>query len=250
MTGSSSSAPGGVTYKNVDARYFENRQLARHAGLFTLWMLGVGAVIAGEYSGWNLGLAQGGFGGMLFATLIIGFMYVCLCCSIAEMSAALPHTGGAYSFSRTAMGPWGGYSTGLAENIEFVLAPAANMFFMSSYLAAMVGTPTETLPLWWIAGYAVMLILSIRGLELSMRVVVVVTVAAIAILIFFFISAIPQLDFARYALNIGIGPDGKAVELPEGDGPWLPFGINGVFLALPFAVYMFLAIEQLPLTAE
>lgn len=241
---------GGTAYVDVDGTYFERRKLQRHAGLFTLWMLGVGAVIAGEYSGWNLGLAQGGFGGLLIATLIIGFMYICLCCCIGEMSSALPHTGGAYSFTRTTMGPWGGYTTGLAENIEFVIAPAGNIFFMSAYLAAIFGTPVEWQPIWWIAGYAVMLALSFRGLELSMRVVVVVTVAAIAILIFFCAAAIPHLDFARYALNIGIGPDGAAVELPEGNGPWLPFGMTGVFLALPFAVYMFLAIEQLPLTAE
>ena len=35
-----------------------------------LWALGVGAVISGHYSGWNLGLA-GGFGGMLVALLAI-----------------------------------------------------------------------------------------------------------------------------------------------------------------------------------
>ena len=43
---------------------------------------------------------------------------------IAEMSPALPHTGGAYSFARSAMGPWGGFLTGLAENMEYVITPA------------------------------------------------------------------------------------------------------------------------------
>ena len=57
-------------------------------------------------------------------------------------------------------------------------------------------------------------------------------------------------QFGRYALNIGVGPDGAAVELPQGDGPWLPFGLKGAFMALPFAVWLFLAIEQLPLAAE
>ncbi len=166
------------------------------------------------------------------------------------MSAALPHTGGAYSFSRTALGPWGGFTTGLAENIEFVLAPAANMFFMSSYLAAIFNTPTEALPLWWIGGYAVMLALSLRGLEMSMRVVVYVTVAAIAVLLFYFVVAIPHVDFARNALNVATDPAGSVLHLPEGNGPWLPFGITGIMLSLPFGVYMFLAVEQLPLTAE
>ena len=40
------------------------------------------------------------------------------------------------------------------------------------------------------------------------------------------------------------------MELPGGSGPWLPLGIGGAFAALPFAVWLFLAIEQLPLAAE
>ena len=40
------------------------------------------------------------------------------------------------------------------------------------------------------------------------------------------------------------------MELPEGNGPFLPFGGYGVLAALPFAVWLYLAIEQIPLAAE
>ena len=53
--------------------------------------------------GWNFGLAAGGFGGLFIATLVVVVMYAGLCYSIAEMSPALPHTGGAYSFARSSM---------------------------------------------------------------------------------------------------------------------------------------------------
>ncbi|WP_268878408.1 amino acid permease [Brucella tritici] len=95
-----------------------------------------------------------------------------------------------------------------------------------------------------------MLALSLRGLEMSMRVVVYVTVAAIAVLLFYFVVAIPHVDFTRNALNIATDPAGSVLHLPEGNGPGLPFGITGIMLSLPFGVYMFLAVEQLPLTAE
>jgi hypothetical protein len=39
-------------------------------------------------------------------------------------------------------------------------------------------------------------------------------------------------------------------ELPEGHGAFLPFGIYGILASMPFAVWLFLAIEQLPLAAE
>ena len=117
-------AVGSVTYRDAEHGYFERRKLRRHAAFWSLWALGVGAVISGDFYGWNLGLDAGGFGGLLIAGIVITVMYYGLCYSIAEMSPALPHTGGAYSFSRSAMGPWGGFITGLAENMEYVITPA------------------------------------------------------------------------------------------------------------------------------
>src|ERR1700722_11016413 len=104
------------------------RGLRRYAGAWHLWAMGVGAVISGDFFGWNYGLAAGGFGGMMLAVLVMTVMYLGLCFSIAEMSAALPHAGGAYSFTRTAMGPMGGYITGLAENMEYILHRARDLY--------------------------------------------------------------------------------------------------------------------------
>ena len=55
------------------------------------------------------------------------------------------------------------------------------------------------------------------------------------------LRAIPHLDFARWALDIPPKP---------GATRWLPGGWNGVLVALPFALWFYLAIEQLPLAAE
>ena len=130
----------GVTYQRADDSYFEERGLRRFAGVWSLWALGVGAVISGDFFGWNFGLLSGGFGGLLTATLIVAVMYIGLCFSIAELSPALPHTGGAYSFGRMAFGPWGGFLTGLAESIEYVLTPAVIVVGIGGY----VGTILET----------------------------------------------------------------------------------------------------------
>jgi ethanolamine permease len=240
---------GGVSYKQVGAEYFQKRGLKRYAKVWSLWALGVGAVISGHYSGWNFGLANG-WGSMLVALFIIAAMYWGLVFSLAEMSPALPHTGAAYSFARSAMGPWGGMFTGLAESIEYILTPAVIVFFIGSYLGSIFGTGAEMQPLWWAGAYVVFLVLNLLGVELSFRVSVLVTVAALLILAVFWISAIPAVDFDRWALNVGAGADGSKVELPEGGGSWFPFGWHGVLASLPFAVWLFLAIEQLPLAAE
>jgi ethanolamine permease len=239
----------GVRYEDVGDDYFQNRKLRRYAGVFSLWALGVGAVISGHFSGWNFGLAFG-WGSMFAATIVITIMYLGLTYSLAEMSPALPHTGGAYSFARSSMGPWGGFVTGVAENIEYVLTPAVVVYFIGTYLGAIMETAPSVQPLYWLLGYAVFVGANLFGVELSFRVTVFVTLLALGCLAFFYVAALPEMDFTRSAMNVGVGPNGELVELAAGGGPWFPDGVHGVLAALPFAVWLYLAIEQLPLAAE
>ncbi len=244
-------ASGGVAYRRADADYFAKRGLQRYAGVWSLWALGVGAVISGHFSGWNFGFGTGGWGGMLVAGIIIAVMYVGLVFCIAEMSPALPHTGAAYSFARTSMGPWGGFITGLFENVEYVITPAVVVTFIAAYFGSIIGLDSMYAPILWVAFYAIFLALNVFGVALSFRVTMIVTLISLAVLVIFWISAIPNMDFNRWALNIGVDPaTGTTVELPEGGGPFMPLGWYGVLAALPFAVWLFLAIEQLPLAAE
>lgn len=122
--------------------------------------------------------------------------------------------------------------------------------FITAYVNSILGLDPAYSPFVWIAFYLIFLALNVFGLELSFKVTLVITLISLAVLVFFWISAIPNIDFSRFALNIGVGPDGKAVELPEGGGSFFPFGFSGVLATLPFAVWLFLAIEQLPLAAE
>ena len=176
----------------------------------SLWALGVGAVISGDFFGWNFGLAAGGFGGLLIATLVITALYAGLCFSVAEMAAALPHTGGAYSFARSSMGPWGAYVTGLAENMEYILTPAVIVVGIGGYLGAIFGTPDAAAPLWWLAAYAVFVGLNVVGVEISFRFTVGITLLALGILCVFYAGAIPHLDLARFAFDVGPSLDARA----------------------------------------
>ncbi len=235
------SETGGVQYQDVDAGYFEARKLKRWAGPWSLWALGVGAVISGDFFGWNFGLAHGGFGGLLIATAIASVMYAGLCFSVAEMSAALPHAGGAYSFARSAMGPWGGYVTGLAENMEYVLTPAVIVVGVGGYLQAILGTPDALQPVLWAGCYALFVGLNIAGASVSFRATLTITLLALGILVVFWVGALPHASMA-HALDIT-----PAVANPS---TFLPHGPLGVLTALPFAIWFFLGIEELPLAAE
>ncbi len=241
---------GSVTYQEVTEDYFQKRGLKRHAAFWSLWSLGVAAVISGDFYGWNAGLTAGGFGGLLIATVVVAIMYYGLCYSIAEMSPALPHTGGAYSFARSSMGPWGGFITGLAENMEYVITPAvvvgAMGFLMHDVMADLLNIAGE--PWWnsyvtWTAVFYVIFVgLNIVGIEATMRFTVVINFLALAILAFFFIAVLVSGKFDS-GLWTNIVPD-------PGKSSFLPKGISGIFPAIPFAIWFFLAIEELPLAAE
>jgi ethanolamine permease len=245
MTDSNTKTASGATYQRAEAGYFEKRSLRRSAGFWGLWGIGIAAVISGDFSGWNVGLATTGWGGLLVATLIIIVMYFTMIFSIGEMSAAMPHTGGAYSFSRAAMGPWGGFVTGLAETIEYVVTTAVVVWFSAIYAdSALLGLTGLSLPqpLWWAILYVVFVGLNSLGASIGFRFALVVAIISMGVILFFAVGSIVSgsVDFSRLL-------DIAAV---DGNSTFLPFGAVGILFALPFAIWFFLGIEALPLAAE
>ena len=178
----------GVTYTTAEAGYFEKRRLRRSAGIWGLWGLAVAAVISGDFSGWNFGIDFAGFGGMLIAFALLIVMYYGMIFAIGEMASAMPHTGGAYSFARAALGPWGGFVTGLAETIEYVATTAVIVYFSASYAD---GITSELLGVslpawvWWAILYAAFIGLNAAGAAISFRFAIVVSIISIGILLAF-----------------------------------------------------------------
>jgi ethanolamine permease len=190
-------------------------------------------------------VSDAGFGGMAIAVVIVVVMYFTMLFSIGEMAAALPHTGGAYSFARAAMGPWGGFITGLAESIEYVVTTAVVVYFAAQYangaLLAFFGFQT---PPWvmWIILYVAFVAVNALGAAIGFRLAIVVSIMSIAILAVFVIVAFTTGAF--HLANLwNVKPDaGNSVFLPHGFGP--------VLLVIPFAMWFFLGIEELPLASE
>ncbi len=238
---------GVARYENVGQDYLENRKLRKGAGWILLWALGVGAVISGDFAGWNTGLIYGGFWGLTVATLLMAVMYVCMIFTIAELSAALPHAGGFFSFTRNAFGPTGGFVCGLTDAIEYIITPAVIVYYIGGYMeslcAGVIGLNSVPTFVWWLLYYVVFVWINIRGVELTLKVGLVVTAIAMGVLVLFYVSA-PATGAFEFGLLFNVEPEaGQSAD-------WLPHGWWGVFAALPFAIWFYLAIEQLPLAAE
>lgn len=230
-----------VRYEKVDSEYFQKRQLQRKANFALLWALGVGAVISGDYFGWNYGLLAGGFWGLAVATVLMAIMYCCMVYCIAELTTALPHAGGFYSFTRSAFGPWGGFLVGITDTIEYIVTPSVIVVGIGGYLNALV--PDIPLWLWWFVSYMIFVGINIRGVEITLKVGMVLTVISIALLLLFYGGAIVTGAF-RWELLFTVPAD------PGQSSGFLPRGWLGVIASLPYAIWFYLAIEELPLAAE
>ncbi|WP_025563382.1 ethanolamine permease [Psychromonas sp. SP041] len=218
--------------------YLAQRQLKKGAaGWILLAGLGISYVISGDFAGWNFGIAQAGWGGFVIAAVLMGVMYLTLVLSLAEMSAAIPAAGGGYSFARQAMGPAGGYLTGLAVLIEYTLAPAAIVIFIGSSVNELLGLDG---PLVYAAFYLVFVGIHIFGAGEALKVMMVISALAVLAIIATGVVLLPEFNVDNL---FDIVPSAGGTE-------FLPMGYYGVWAALPFAMWLFLAVEGVPLAAE
>ncbi len=223
--------------------YMQHRQLkAGAAGWVLLAGLGVSYVISGDFAGWNVGIDVGGWGGLLIATVLMGIMYTCMVFGLAEMASTLPTSGAGYGFARRALGPLGGYATGIAVLIEYAVAPAAIAVFIGGYIEALglFGITNG----WWIylVMYAIFVGVHLYGVGEALKVMFAITAVAMLALIVTVIGLAPKFDAANLT---DIDPDGSMMS-----SALLPFGITGVLAAFVYGIWFFLAVEGVPLAAE
>ncbi len=234
------SSHGGVEYDKVSQEYFEQRQLKRGAaGWLLLVGLGVAYVISGDYAGWNFGLKTGGWGGLFIASILMATMYTCMCFALAELATIAPTAGGGYGFARRAFGPWGGFLCGVAILMEYAIAPAAIAVFIGAYCNSLFGI--DGWPI-YLAFYLVFLGIHIYGAGEALRLIFAITALAVVALLVFVVAMIPHFDVN----NLFDIPVTDAV----GASPFLPFGYLGIWAAIPYAIWFFLAVEGVPLAAE
>lgn len=205
--------------------------LKRVLGPVHLWAIAVGLVISGDYFGWNYGVGKGGPMGMVLATLLATVMYVTFIFSYTELSTAIPQSGGPFAYARAALGPFGGYVAGFGTLVEFVFAPPAIALAIGSYVNFRVPDLSKVGVA--IGAFCVFGLLNVLGVKLAATFELFVTaLAALELGIFFFLTA-PHVDTARIVTE-----------------PLLPHGVFGIFAALPFAIWFYLALEGVAMSAE
>jgi APA family basic amino acid/polyamine antiporter len=234
----------------------EKKGLRRSLGPLQLTMLGIGAVIGtGIFVLTAIGAERAG-PGLMLSFVIAGFVCAFAALAYAEMSAMVPVSGSAYTYSYAVMGEFIAWIVGWNLILEYAVSAAAVAVGWSGYMAGLLQSLGAPLPLSLKAGmFAVhggginilaagsvlivtcLLIIGTRTSATVTSILVVVKLCALAAFIFI---VIPKIDWAHFT-------------------PFMPFGFashevdgmaKGVMAAAALIFFAYVGFDAVATAAE
>jgi ethanolamine permease len=196
--------------------------------------LGIAIAISGQFSGWNFGLAAGGWGGILTAAIIMAVFYLGYTQCVAELAAAMPSAGGFETYCRRAFGLSAGYVVGMSVLVALAIAIGVVANFTAAYAQSVLGVGAVQMK---VGLFAVVLVLQLRGVREAVGATMTVGAIAVAVLALFCGSMAQFAHAPNLVSNTGAGG-------------LFPHGAFGILAAIPYALWMFLGVEQAALAAE
>ncbi len=191
--------------------------------------LGAAIAISGNFSGWNYGLGVGGWGGMLVAAIAMALLFFILTQCLAELAVALPQGGGFDYYAEYSLGRAAGYLAGMSVAVALAVGAGLATSFAEAYTAAMLGIQGWPVK---ISLFVVVMALQLRGAAEAVGATMVIGVVALGILVVFCIFLGPHFQAANLLSHAAAGPTA------------FPHGIGGIARCIPFALFLFLGVEQ------
>lgn len=224
----------------------EKKSLNRSLGAFQLTMLGIGAVIGTGIFVLTAEAAQKAGPGMMLSFIIAGFVCAVAALCYAEMSAMVPVSGSAYTYSYAVMGEliawmvgwalileyavaagavsvgWSGYVVGLIENAFHIDIP--DMLVRGPYDGGIVNLPAFGIALLvtWL------LVIGTRESAIVNAALVCIKVAALTL---FIVLAVPVINMENFT-------------------PFMPLGFAGVSAAAASIFFAYVGFDAVSTAAE
>ncbi|MBS2100870.1 amino acid permease [Carboxylicivirga linearis] len=215
-----------------------SKKLNKELGLFDVFAISTGAMfssgffllpgIASHYTGASVFIAY-----MLAGVLILPTMF-----SIAEISTALPRSGGAYFFLDRSLGPLFGTIGGLGTYFALMLKTAFAIIGIGAYAALFWEVPTKLVA---IIATLFFMALNLVGAKKTSAFQKIFVVFLLIILISFIVDGIYSIFFqstiSKEALNTQFTP-------------FLSDGLGGLFTSAGFVFVSYLGLTQIASVAE
>ncbi|NAR48535.1 amino acid permease [Acinetobacter haemolyticus] len=190
--------------------------------------IGVSIVVAGQFSGWNFGMANG-WQNMLIAFGIMFVFYAGLMQCLSEMAATWPSAGGLSSYVRLAFGEWAGALIGIATGLALISCTGVVSVFIVGYAAPILPI-NETL--FKILLFMTVVVLNLRGAKDLFSITLIAGFIAVLTLLSFSASTVSDFQASNLELSTS------------------SISLLGIVAAIPFALWMFVGIEHTVVTSE
>ncbi len=214
------------------------KKLKKELGLFDVFAISTGAMFS---SGFFLlpGLASHYTGASVFlAYIVAGILILPAMFSIAEISTALPRSGGAYFFLDRSLGPIMGTIGGLGTYFALILKTAFAIIGIGAYAAIFWEAPTKTVA---IIATLFFMLLNLVGAKKTSAFQKVFVIFLLIILITFIIDGLYSIFFIDFISKQTI--DSQL-------SPFLTNGIGGLFITAGFVFVSYLGLTQIASVAE
>jgi ethanolamine permease len=188
--------------------------------------LGIAIAISGNFSGWNYGLAVGGWSSMLIDAVGMALMFFALAQCLAELAAAFPDGAGFDHYVREGFGAGTGWICGLSLAVALAIGTGLAATFSSAYFEALTGLGGWPVKL---AIFTVIISLQLRGAREVAGLTVVTGAVVVAVLIGFFFFAATHFSSANLM---------RAETVSARTTP------TSLLACTPFALFLFLGVEQ------
>lgn len=223
-----------------------NTTLDREQGLHKalskaqITMIGLGGAIGtGLFTGSGIAISYSG-PGVLLSYVVAAFVAAAMVLSLSEMAVVHPTAGSFGTYAEMYLNPWAGFMVRYTYWFAQVIAIAGEATAVGVYMTYWF----PTAPVWiWSVGFAFTLIyINTRPVTNFGNIEYWLTVIKVSAIVIFIILG------GAHLFGIGVAPVGLR-NLTGLEGGFLPFGLGGVWMGVLVAMYAFVGIEVIAVTA-
>ncbi len=207
---------------------FFDPETRKVATFWDIYLLGMMTVIGGQFFAWNEALDEG-LWCFLCALILTGLGYLCLTLCLAEMTSALPFSGGLYGFVRVTTNPFWGFVVAVCEVFQSIFYVSVCVMYMGQLIREAMQAPASHDIIVWVMFYVTAFITQVSGGQIFLTWNRILAGGVLFIVFLYLVMAPIHGNFDRYARRH--------------DG----FAVIEVLQRFPMASWMYLGIEYVPL---
>ncbi|KAI8609806.1 amino acid permease-domain-containing protein [Chytriomyces sp. MP71] len=228
-----------ITLKHKDnAR--KRRLMSPSANWIHIWGFVTGAVISGEFSGFNTGYSYG-LGSMIVAHTLMCCLMITVSLNLVELTLCMPFASGCAAWAKAAFGGPAGCLIGMAYTLDMVFIGAEVTQFLGLTMTSIFSGDVDLKILYWLLTIGFCWTINLHP-KVFFNTITAMSAISVVLVVAPLLVCIQDFDFSLAWETVM--PDGSISR------DFLPFGVMGVAQSCATALYLLICFEALPVIIE